>query len=86
MLFTRVRGEQIEILDSRYIGVRKQISLVRVPGSVLVLGITNDSIRVLDKIVEKEILESLESQAEPNVPSFSDHLKKLTDRFSRGKE
>ena len=46
----------IRVLASSYIGVKKNISLIEIPGSILVLGVTSDNIRLLAQIEDKEIL------------------------------
>jgi flagellar protein FliO/FliZ len=77
-------GKRIEVLESHYMGVKKTISLVRVPGKVLVLGISGDRINLLDTLGE-EIL----AQASPSAPStsfgpiLSDRLKKIGSGFKR---
>ena len=58
------RDKLIRILGSRYLGVKKTISLVEVPGSVLVLGITNDRITLLDKIDDEKVLDSVQQSFE----------------------
>ena len=50
----------IQVLDTSFIGVKKNISLVEVPGAVLVLGITNDNISFLTKIDKKDVMKKLE--------------------------
>lgn len=47
----------IRVLSSRYIGVKKYISLVEVPGAILVIGVTRDQIRLLSKIENPDILD-----------------------------
>lgn len=81
-----VGSRLIKVLATHYLGVKKCISLVEVPGAVLVLGITNDRIQLLDKIEDPEILERLTgSNEEPGEPgSFADHLRKWTGRAPRG--
>jgi flagellar protein FliO/FliZ len=78
-------GEKlIKILANNYIGVKKNISLVEVPGAILVLGITNDSIRLLTKIEDEEILEGLRGNGGTGMPlSFTDHLEKLSSIFKK---
>jgi len=71
----------IKIIASQYIGVKKTISLVEVPGAILVLGISNDTIRLLTKIEDQETLEKLRPSEIGRTPSFSDHLNKITSRF-----
>jgi flagellar protein FliO/FliZ len=43
-------GKRIHVLESHYMGVKKTISLVQVPGKVLVLGISGDRINLLDTL------------------------------------
>jgi flagellar protein FliO/FliZ len=75
-------GRMIRILGSQYIGLKKNISIVEVPGALLVVGITADAIRLLTKIEDKTILNQIRDQrAEQTAPSFSDHLNKITRRF-----
>ena len=71
----------IKVLASQYIGVKKNISLVEVPGAVLVLGISNDTIRLLTKIEDQATLDKLRQSETGNPLSFSDHLNKITSRF-----
>jgi flagellar biosynthetic protein FliO len=71
----------IKIIASQYIGVKKNISLVEVPGAILVLGISNDTIRLLTKIEDQETLEKLRYSKTGSTPSFSDHLNRITSRF-----
>jgi flagellar protein FliO/FliZ len=77
-----VSGRMIRILGSQYIGLKKNISIVEVPGALLVVGITADAIRLLTKIEDKTILNQIHDQRdEQPAPSFSDHLNKITRRF-----
>ena len=76
----------IRVLASQYIGMKKNISLVQVPGAILVIGITGDSIRLLTRIDDPEVLEGFhDSQNEHTIPSFSDQLNKITRRFLTSK-
>ena len=47
------KGNRIRILESQYVGVKKSISLVQVPGKVLVVGITPDRMQLLDTLSEE---------------------------------
>ena len=71
----------INILASQYVGVKKSISLVEVPGAVLVLGISNDAIRLLTKIEDQETIEKIRQPEADHNASFSDHLNRITSRF-----
>ena len=51
------KGELITILASTSIGIKKNITLVNVSGTILVLGVTNDNITFLTKIDNREVAE-----------------------------
>jgi flagellar protein FliO/FliZ len=71
----------IRVLASQYLGIKKNIALVEVPGTVLVLGISNDNIRLLTKIEDQGALDAIRQETSRLTPSFSDHLQRLTTRF-----
>ena len=75
----------IRIVASQYIGIKKNIAMVEVPGAILVLGVSNDNISLLTKIEDKSILESIRQEATRMTPSFSDHLQRLTAKFKQAK-
>ena len=80
--FSGSKGKLIRVLASSYIGVKKNISLIEIPGSVLVVGITNDNISLLSKIEDKDILNKLKlSEEDRNQASFSEHFQKLSSKF-----
>jgi flagellar protein FliO/FliZ len=69
------KGKLIRVLESSYIGVKKNISLVEIPGAILVLGITTDNISLLSKIENQEILNGYKKvEKEKELVSFSDRL------------
>lgn len=79
-------GRQIHVLESHYMGVKKSISLVRVPGKVLVLGITGDHINLLDTLDEEIVRQEVPIDSPtPFGPIFSERLKKFGGGF-KGKE
>jgi len=72
----------INVLANNYIGVKKNISLIEVPGSILILGITNDSISLLSKIEDKEAINTIKNNCnKTSGASFSDQLKKISLKF-----
>ena len=72
----------IRVLANQYIGLKKNISLVEIPGAILVVGITGDSICLLTKIEDKTILDQIHDQGSGRItPSFTDQLNKITSRF-----
>jgi flagellar biogenesis protein FliO len=59
---------------------------VEIPGAILVVGITGDTISLLTKIDDHRILDQMhDPENERTTPSFSDHLNKITRRFSASK-
>lgn len=74
----------IRVIASQYIGIKKNIALVKVPGTILVVGVSNDKISLLTKIQDKAIIDSIQQEASGITPSFSDHLQRLTARFKSG--
>ncbi len=42
--------KRIQVLESHYMGVKKSVALVRVPGKILVLGLCQDRINLLDTL------------------------------------
>ena len=79
-------GKMIRVLANSYVGVKKSISLVEVPGSVLVLGITNDNINLLAKIDDVEIMDKVTRPENDKMSwSFSDHIQKISSRYKREK-
>ncbi len=76
------KGKLIKVLGNSYIGVKKYISLVEVPGEILVLGITSDNICLLTKIEDKHILDEFKTfEGEKMWPSFSEQLSRISSRL-----
>ena len=74
-------GHLINVLASSYVGVKKNIALVEVPGTVLVLGITNDRISLLSEISRDAVdAASHRSGAEKKTTAFAEHLRRLTTK------
>jgi flagellar biosynthetic protein FliO len=77
------KEQLIKVIASQYIGIKKNISLIEIPGSILVVGVSNDSISLLTKIEDKIVLDALRQESSRITPSFSDHLQRLTGRFKQ---
>jgi flagellar protein FliO/FliZ len=75
----------IRVIASQYIGVKKNVALVEVPGTVLVLGISSDNISLLTKIEDPSVVDAIRQETTRLTPSFSDHLQRLTTRFKQTK-
>jgi flagellar biosynthetic protein FliO len=79
-------GKQIQVLESHYMGVKKTISLVHVPGKVLVVGVAGDRINLLDTLDEEPVLSRMAAdEPESFGPLFSRRLRQL-GRGWTGKE
>jgi len=78
----RTHDKMIRVLANQVMGIKKSISLVQVPGAILVIGISGDSIRLLTQIEDKDILDRIQKEETGHIaPSFSDQLNKITSRF-----
>ena len=77
------KEQLIKVIASQYIGIKKNISLVEIPGSILVVGVSNDNISLLTKIEDEVVLDALRQENSRITPSFSDHLQRLTGRFKQ---
>ena len=75
----------IRVIANQYIGVKKNIALVEVPGTILVLGISNDRINLLAKIEDQSVLDGIQENTPRQAVSFADHLQRLTTRFKQVK-
>lgn len=80
---TGPRNKLISILASQYIGIKKSISIVKIPGALLVLGVTNDRIELLTEITDHQIIDSILAEHRTDGGSaFSEHLSKMTSMLS----
>jgi flagellar biogenesis protein FliO len=78
----RNHSKMIRVMASQYMGIKKSISLVQVPGALLVIGISGDSIRLLTQIEDKDLLDQIQKEETGlSAPSFADHLNKIKGRF-----
>ena len=78
----RPHDKMIRVIANQYMGVKKSISLVQIPGALLVIGISGDSIRLLTQIENKDILDQIQKEETGfRAPSFADHLNKVKSRF-----
>lgn len=70
----------IQVLESRCLGLKKSVTLVKVPGSVLVIGVSSDRVSLLSKIEEPELLSGVEAdlKAQQTGMSFRDQLRRFT--------
>lgn len=75
----------IQVLGTHYLGVKKSLTIVQVPGTILVLGISADRINLLTRIDDPSQIAGFHSPAESkNTPGFMTQLQRLT-RTGRSK-
>jgi len=79
------KGQLIRVIASQYIGFKKNIALVEVPGTILVVGVSNDRITLLSKIEDSADLASIRQEASAIPLSFADNLQRLTAKFKSAK-
>jgi flagellar biogenesis protein FliO len=73
------KDQLIKVLAHEYIGMKKCISLVEVPGCILVVGISNEHLCLLTKIENEKILEMVKGQEVDNPgTSFLTQLRALS--------
>ena len=76
----------IRVLANKFIGVKKNICVVEVPGALLILGVTHNQITLLTKIEDQEILEKIRCNRSTQLPmSFSEHLNKIASKIKSAK-
>ena len=72
----------IRIVDSRYVGPKKTITMVEVPGSILVLGTTQERISLLAQIDQPELVAQIQARSGPPAEgSFTSHLQRFYTKF-----
>jgi len=73
----------INVLASSYVGVKKSVALVEVPGTVLVLGITNDRITLLSELSKARVDTAMADRKANNNRSFAEHLRRLSNKSNK---
>lgn len=68
------RKRYVHIVDTIPLGSKKYIHLVKVPGKVLLIGAAGDRIQSLTEIIEKDIVESIDT--EPKSSEFMKFFKR----------
>jgi flagellar protein FliO/FliZ len=79
------KEQLIRVVASQYIGIKKNIALVEVPGAILVVGVSNENISLLTKIEDKIVLDGIRQETSRLTPSFVDHLQRLTAKVKQAK-
>jgi flagellar biogenesis protein FliO len=75
----------LQVLGHQYLGMKRTLTLVKIPGAVLVLGVTADRIQLLSRIDDPDQLAAIESDAKaPRQHLFADHLARLAGGRKEG--
>lgn len=74
------KAKMMRVLESQYLGLKKNITMVKVPGAVLVLGISADRVNLLSRIDDPAMVEGIVagSENQRSALNFKDHLQRLT--------
>ncbi|MCU0559522.1 MAG: flagellar biosynthetic protein FliO [Desulfobacterales bacterium] len=70
----------VRVVASHFIGIKKAVTLVEIPGAVLVLGVAGDRIQLLDRIDDPETLGRIQRRGPRPAASFAEQLGRLTAR------
>ncbi|MCP4747833.1 MAG: flagellar biosynthetic protein FliO [Desulfobacteraceae bacterium] len=74
-----IRSRMIRVIESQYLGPKKVITLVQIPDSVLVIGVSADTISLLSRIDDPDVIASIQkSGPSKSVLSFREQLKRMT--------
>ncbi len=78
----RTQERLIRVLATGPIGLKKNISLVEVPGEILVVGVTGERINLLTSIKDPAIISRLKERSnEKPSAAFGQHLKYFTSKI-----
>jgi flagellar protein FliO/FliZ len=81
---TGSRQKMMHIVESQYVGVKKSITMVKIPGSVLILGVGADNVNLLTQIDDPEVLRDITvASKDRRQVSFKEHLQRLTNPTAR---
>ncbi|MGD9224358.1 MAG: flagellar biosynthetic protein FliO [Desulfobacteraceae bacterium] len=75
----------VQVISTGYIGVKKSVTIVKIPDAILVLGVTNERITLLSKIEDQALIDRIcPNDAQEATPSFYRQLHKLSSALMRG--
>jgi flagellar biogenesis protein FliO len=81
------KTKHIQLVDTQYLGVKKSVAMVKIPGSILVLGVGAENVNLLSQINDPDILNtiSVNPKKQP-ISGFRDQLNRLTKSQSKGNQ
>jgi flagellar protein FliO/FliZ len=74
------RGKIMQVLENQCLGVKKTITMVQIPGAILILGVSPDRVNLLTQIDDPAIINNIRSNVDMHrsVLSFKDQFQRLT--------
>lgn len=74
------QGKLMRVVENQYLGIKKTITMVQIPGAILVLGVSADKVNLLTQIDDPVLINSITSRldSQRSVLNFKDHLQRLT--------
>ncbi len=80
------KGKMMHVLESQCLGIKKSITMVQIPGAILVLGVSPDKVNLLTQIDDPAIIKNISTSADNHrsVLSFKDQFHRLTRSKSGG--
>ena len=58
------QGKMMRVLENHYLGIKKTITMVQIPGSILVLGISSDQVNLLTRIDDPAVISGITSRTD----------------------
>jgi flagellar protein FliO/FliZ len=79
-------GKMLKVIENQYLGLKKTITMVQVPGSILVLGVSPDRVNLLTQIDDPEVIKGItaSTNGQRSVLGFKEQLQRLTRARSGG--
>jgi flagellar biogenesis protein FliO len=72
-------GKLINIIENKYIGVKKSILAVQIPNAILIIGLSNDNICLLDKIIgHKDLVD--QNDGTGSVRTFANYISDASEK------
>lgn len=75
------KGRHLEVVESTPIGTQKHLTLVRVGGRLLVIGVADSSISLLTEIVDKEEVKRMITESDNSATQFAGSFSETVDSF-----
>jgi flagellar protein FliO/FliZ len=78
-------GKMMRVVEHQYLGIKKTITMVQIPGAILVLGVSSDRVNLLTQIDDPAVINGITSRldSQRSILNFKDQLQRLT-RSKRG--